>query len=164
MISSTLFCNTNTHSDGWTRLLSSVVFVWRHHPPLTSSSQLQPRSWVRAASESDAGDGDVTSSGMLGWCGGSLSMAFKLPYVPLFGAGFKPNRSETGRRNNQKCTEKVQLSANTWECGWLLKSGLFCLILKGKFTPKQRNVQLVVLKASKNSNVSFHKSWPSYQR
>lgn len=64
---------------------------------MTSSSQLQPRSWVTVASESDAGDGAVTSSGMLGWYGGSFSMAFKLPCVPLFGAGFNPNKSETER-------------------------------------------------------------------
>lgn len=60
----------------------------------TSSSQLQPRSWVTAPSESDAGDGAVASSGMPGWCGGSFSMSFKLPWVPLLGAGFKPSKSE----------------------------------------------------------------------
>lgn len=60
--------------------------------PQTSSSQLQPRSWLISAS--DGGDGGVTSSGMLGWKGGSFSMSFRLPCVPLFGTGFNPNKSK----------------------------------------------------------------------
>lgn len=77
--------------------MSERIFLFCPCPPLTSSSQLQPRSWVTVASESDAGDGAVTSSGMLGWYGGSFSISFKLPWVPLFGAGFNPNKSETER-------------------------------------------------------------------
>lgn len=56
---------------------------------------MQPKSCTTATSGLDTGDGDATSSGMLGWCGGSLSMSFKLPCVPLLGAGFSPSRSET---------------------------------------------------------------------
>lgn len=67
-------------------------FLWHCCLPQTSSSQLQPRSWLISAS--DDGDGGVTSSGMLGWKGGSFSMSFRLPCVPLFGTGFKPNKSK----------------------------------------------------------------------
>lgn len=62
---------------------------------LTSSAQLQPRSGPPAGSRLEAGDGDVASWGLLGWWGGALSMAFRLPWVPLLGAGVRPSRSGT---------------------------------------------------------------------
>ena len=41
------------------------------------------------------GEGGVTSCGMLGWWAGALSRWFRLPCVPLLGAGVRPNKSET---------------------------------------------------------------------
>lgn len=63
---------------------------------LTFSSQLQPRSSIPAGAGADAA-GLETSSGMVGLWGGVLSKWFRLPWVPLLGAGFRPRRSEGGK-------------------------------------------------------------------
>lgn len=83
-------------------------FDW-HSRPLTSSSQLQPRSWVTVTSESDAGEGGVTSCGLLGRNCGTFSMSFRLPYVPLFGAGFNPNKSDTETNRRERETDQQKL-------------------------------------------------------
>lgn len=72
--------------------------LWLFSCTITSSSQLQPRSLVTLLSESDAGDGGVTSSGLVGWNTGSFSMSFRLPWVPLLGAGFNPNKSDAKKQ------------------------------------------------------------------
>lgn len=41
-------------------------------------------------------DGRDTSPGTVGLKGGFLSRWFRLPWVPLLGAGFRPRRSEMG--------------------------------------------------------------------
>lgn len=64
---------------------------------LTLSSQLQPRSTVPVGAGIEA-PGLESSSGMVGLYGGDLSRWFKLPCVPLLGAGFRPRRSESERK------------------------------------------------------------------
>lgn len=60
---------------------------------LTLSSQVQPRSSVKAVI-GPAGFGLDTSSGMVGMYTGLFRSWLRLPWVPLFGTGFKPSRSE----------------------------------------------------------------------
>lgn len=98
--------------DGWNR---SVV---TSQSQLTSSSQLQPRSCDTVTSVSDASDGGVTSSGMLGWCGGSLSMSFRLPCVPLFGAGFRPNKSDTDKQKRRVSWLGALFKHHIWFFFW----------------------------------------------
>lgn len=59
---------------------------------LTLSSQLQPRSSVPRDPTPEP-IGLETSSGMVGRWVGALSRWFRLPWVPLLGAGFSPSRS-----------------------------------------------------------------------
>lgn len=59
---------------------------------LTLSSQLQPRSSVPKDPTPEP-TGLETSSGMAGRWVGALSRWFRLPWVPLLGAGFRPSRS-----------------------------------------------------------------------
>lgn len=62
---------------------------------LTLSSQLQPRSSVPRDPTPEP-TGLETSSGMVGRWVGALSRWFRLPWVPLLGAGFSPSRSAGG--------------------------------------------------------------------
>lgn len=59
---------------------------------LTLSSQLHPKSSVTTPTGPE-GVGLETSSGMAGLWAGTLSRWFRLPWVPLLGAGFRPSRS-----------------------------------------------------------------------
>ena len=63
---------------------------------LTLSSQAQPKSSVTVET-GPGGDGLDTSSGMAGLKTGLLSRWLRLPWVPLFAAGFRPRRSAVGR-------------------------------------------------------------------
>lgn len=76
----------------WTRLQSS----W-----LTLSSQPQARSSPPGSAKPVA-IGLDTSSGIVGLWVGALSRWFRLPWVPLLGAGFRPRRSVWKESNLKK--------------------------------------------------------------
>lgn len=97
----------------------------------TSSSQLQPRSWpvvvAVASHELHASSGDVTSSGMAGKYWGCRSMSFRLPYVPLLGAGVRPSRSKEEKQKEEGCQCEIRYIHALKMC-LLLSFYLFVLV------------------------------------
>lgn len=83
---------------------------------LTSSSQLQLRSWVTSVGGAK-GAGDVTSSGCVGVYEGFFNTLFRLPWVPLLGAGVNPNKSTNIH------THTHQVNPESWDQRWENSAG-----------------------------------------